>query len=207
MSSILDRFHAFRQTNAWLYSVLLIASALALLGSFVLSVEAIELAVNPYANLGCNINQAISCGTVGSSWQAKLLGFPNAYIGMVVEPIFVTVAVAALWGTRFPKAFMFGLQVLITGALIFAYWLLFQSLFVIGALCPWCLLVMFATTIAFTTLTHINVRDENLFLTSRMQSTLTTAIRLDLDALFTVLWLIAIAVVIVAKYGSALFGS
>lgn len=201
---MLERFHGFRQTNAWLYSVVLIASTLALVGSFVLSVEAIELAVDPYASLGCNINQTISCGAVGTSWQAAILGFPNAYIGLAVEPVFITVAVASLWGTTFPRTFMLGIQALVTGALIFAYWLLAQSLFVIGALCPWCLLVMFSTTFAFIAITHINVRDDNLFLPRKVQSALVTGIRLDLDALVTVLWVVAIVMVIVVKYGSAL---
>lgn len=201
----MERIHRFRQTDAWLYSVVLVSAAAALWGSLVLSVEAIELAVNPSASLTCNVNQAISCGTVGTSWQAHLLGFPNAYLGLVTEPVFIVVAVAALWGTRFPRTFMLGVQVLVTGALLFAYWLLTQSLFVIGALCPWCLLVMFATTITFVAVTHINVRDDNLFLPRKIQSALSTAIRLDLDLLATVLWLVLICVVIFAKYGTALF--
>ena len=39
--------------------------------------------------------------------------------------------------------------------LIFALWLLSQSLFVIHALCPWCLLVTISTVTVFSTITRI----------------------------------------------------
>lgn len=32
---------------------------------------------------------------------------------------------------------------------VFAYWLFFQSYFVIGALCPWCLTITVTTTLVF----------------------------------------------------------
>ena len=42
-------------------------------------------------------------------------------------------------------------------ALAYAYWLFSQSMFVINALCPWCMVLMFSTTIQFMALSHATV--------------------------------------------------
>ena len=72
-------------------------------------------------------------------------------------------------------------QTIYTIALLFAYWLFEQAMFVIGALCPWCLLVTLATTLVFFEMTYVNIRDDNLFLPRRVQSALVAFVRSDLD--------------------------
>lgn len=205
MSDLIDRFHTFRQSNAWIFSTMLLSACLSLLASFVLSVDAIDLAKDPGAQLACNINAAISCGTVGVSWQAHLLGFPNAFLGLVAEPVVITIAVASLAKVRFPRGFMLAAQIIYTIGVAFAYWLFFQAMFVIGALCPWCLLITLSTTLVFSSLTHVNLRDNNLFLSERAHQRATAALRMGLDALIVVLWLAAIVVLVVTHYGAALF--
>src|SRR5450756_105784 len=90
MSGPLERAHTVRQSNVWIYTTMMLSACVSLLASFVLSVDAIALAKNPSANLACNLNATISCGTVGISWQAHLLGFPNAFLGLVAEPVVIT---------------------------------------------------------------------------------------------------------------------
>ena len=53
---------------------------------------------------------------------------------------------------------------------IFAYWLLYQSTFVIGALCPWCVLVTVATTLVFSSMTQWNILEDNLYLPVGLQA-------------------------------------
>src|SRR4051812_15712590 len=185
---------------------MLISAVLSLTASLVLSIDAVRLAADPNTALSCNINAVISCGTVGASWQAHLLGFPNAFLGLVAEPVVITIAVASLGGVRFPRWFMFSAQVVYTIGVLFAYWLLYQSMFHIGALCPWCLLVTVSTTLVFATLTHVNVRDNNLFLPSAAHSALTNAVKADIDAVVVTIWLLVLALAVVLKYGDALFG-
>ena len=120
---------------------MLVSSVLSLVASFVLSVDALRLAEDPNAALGCNINSVISCGTVAAAWQSQVLGFPNAFLGLITEPVVITIAVAGLAGVRFPRWFMLTAQVFYTIGLLFAYWLFHQAMFEIGALCPWCMLV------------------------------------------------------------------
>lgn len=205
MTDLLARMHRIRHANAWLFGTMLASSCVSLFASFVLSIEAVRLAANPNVALSCNINAVISCGTVGSAWQSHLFGFPNAFLGLVAEPVVITVAVASLGGARFPRWFMFSAQVVYTLGLIFAYWLFSQSMFVIGALCPWCLLVTVSTTFVFSTLTHVNIRDGNLYLPRRLHVVLTDAMKANLDLMVVVIWLLILALGIVLKYGNGLW--
>jgi len=152
----------FVRRHTWAYTEMLISSLLGLVASLVLSIDAIALAANPNADLSCNINANISCGAVGTTWQANLLGFPNAFIGLIAEPVVITVATAALGGVRFPRWFMITAQAIYSIGFLFAYWLFYEAYFVIGALCPWCLLITVTTTLVFTSMTRVNLLDGNL---------------------------------------------
>jgi uncharacterized membrane protein len=190
-------------TAVWV--VMLLSSLGSLVASFVLSVEALTLAENPGADLGCNINAVLSCGTVATSWQASLFGFPNAFLGLIAEPVVITIAVAALGGVRFPRWFMVSAQCVYTIGLGLAYWLFYQSMFHIGALCPWCLVITFATTLVFFEMTHINIREQNLPLPRRARRALSSYVEANLDLLFVIAWLLGLTLLIVLKYGAALF--
>ena len=200
----LQRLRRIRQSDAWIFTSMLVSALLSLTASFVLSVDALALAADPRAALACNINGVLSCGTVGASWQASLFGFPNAFLGLIAEPVVITLAVAGLGGVRFPRWFMFSAQVVYTLGLVFAYWLFFQAFFVIGALCPWCLLVTLSTTLVFTSLTHVNIRDGNLFLPEPVSRTARALIAHDLDVLLVTLGLVGITAMVVIRYVPAM---
>jgi uncharacterized membrane protein len=206
VTGLLSTMHRVRHANAWIFGTMLFSSVLSLIASFVLAVDAVKLAADPTAELSCDINAVISCGTVAAAWQSQLLGFPNAFLGLIAEPVVITIAVACLGGVRFPRWFMCAAQVVYTVGLGFAYWLFYQSMFHIGALCPWCLLVTLSTTLVFATLTHVNIRDGNLFLPARLQETLAGALRANLDLIVVVIWLLTLALAVVVKYGDLLFG-
>ena len=188
-----------------LFGEMLVFAILSLIAAAVLSIEAITLAKNPDAVLSCSFNTWIDCAKVGSTWQANVLGFPNAFLGLVSEPVVMTIAVASLAGVRFPRWFMFTANVCYLLGVIFAYWLLWQSTYVIGALCPWCLLVTLSTTLVFASLTRYNIRHDNLYLPPRAQAALLAAQRMALDALVVWLWLTFIVAAIVLRYGTSLF--
>jgi uncharacterized membrane protein len=113
------------------------------------------LAAAPSGKLSCDINAVLSCGKVAKSWQSELLGFPNAFIGLMTEPVVITVAIAGLGLVAFPRWFMRVAHVVYGLGLVFALWLLSQSFFVINALCPWCLLVTVSTITVFSTITRV----------------------------------------------------
>jgi uncharacterized membrane protein len=201
---LVERLHHTRQSNRWIFATMLLSACLSLTASFVLSVDAIKIAADPKIALPCNVNEVVNCGVVARSWQAGLLGFPNAFLGLMAEPVVISIAVASLAGVRFPRGFMLAAQVIYTIGFSFAYWLYFESTFVIGALCPWCLVVTLSTTLVFASLTHVNIRDGNLFLPGRLDRAANAALRIGLDVLIVAVWLAGVTVLVFAKYGPAL---
>ena len=141
---------------------MLVSSLASLLASLVLSVDAITLAKNAATKLSCDVNAIVSCGKVARSWQSTLLGFPNSFIGLMCEPVVISIAVAGLGLVLFPKWFLKAALYVYGLGLAFALWLLSQSFFVIKAFCPWCLLVTISTVTVFSTMLRINLR-ENTF--------------------------------------------
>lgn len=191
--------------NRWIFGSMLVGSIASLIASFVLSVEAVELAANPDADLACSINIVLNCATVGLHESAYLFGFPNSFLGLIAEPVVITVAIAGLAGVHFPRWFMALAQVFYTLGFLFALYLLGTSYFVIGALCPWCLLVTLTTTLVWFAITRYNIRENNLYLPKHIQKVLRSWVEKDYDKL--VMWSIIVALVaaIIAKYGDALW--
>lgn len=195
-----------RSDNFWIFASMLVGSLLSLTASFVLSVDAIELAKNPNVELSCNVNSVISCATVNNHPSAHLFGFPNAFIGLMAEPVVITVAIAGLSGVKFGRRFMFAAQIGYTLGFIFAYYLLYTSYFIIGALCPWCLLVTLTTTLVWFAITRYNIREGNLYLPAKIQKPLHRFIEKDYDKLAMVLLIVLVTFAILIKYRQGLFG-
>ena len=182
------------------YLEMLISSALGLIASLVLSIDAVVLAADPNAGLSCNLSETISCAKVGVTWQANLLGFPNAFLGLIAEPVVITIAVAALGGVRFPRWFMNAAMAVYAIGLAFAYWLFFQAYFVIGALCPWCLLVTVTTTTVFMSLLRVNLADNTFGLPPRAHARADYLLRIGADIWATVLIVGVLAAMVVFRY-------
>lgn len=192
--------------DRWIFISMLVGAALSLLASFVLSVEAVTLAGNPDAVLACSISLVLNCATVGLHEASFLFGFPNAFLGLMAEPVVITVAIAGLAGVKFPRLFMFGAQIGYSIGLIFALYLLYTSYFVIGALCPWCLLVTLTTTLVWFSITRYNIRENNLYLPKKAQKSLRKFIDKDYDKLVMWSFVALVVIAILLKYGPYLFG-
>ena len=189
-----------RRRHVGAYLEMLISSLLSLTASLVLSIDAVVLAADPNAGLSCNISETISCAKEGITWQANLLGFPNAFLGLIAEPVVITIAVAALGGVRFPRWFMNAAMVVYAIGLVFAYWLFFQAYFVIGALCPWCLLVTVTTTTVFMSLLRVNLADNTFGLPAGAYARVQYLLRIGVDIWATVLIIAALAAMVIARY-------
>ncbi|MBC7942973.1 vitamin K epoxide reductase family protein [Candidatus Saccharibacteria bacterium] len=191
--------------NRWIFTSMLVGAILSLIASFVLSVEAIELARNPNAVLTCSVNAIINCATVASHPSATLFGFPNSFLGLLAEPVVITVAIAGLAGVKFPRKFMFAAQICYALGFVFAYYLLYMSMFVIQALCPWCLLVTLSTTFVFFSMTRYNIREDNLYLSARTAKRAKEFIKKDYDKFCLAVLLVVVVAGIIIKYGGDLF--
>jgi uncharacterized membrane protein len=144
----------------WAFAIFLIVTgALGWWAAFSLTVDKFALLMDPGADLDCNISPLVQCGKNLDSWQGAVFGFPNPLLGLggFVAPI--AVGVALLAGARFARWFWIAFNVGIAGALAFVIWLIGQSIFVLGTLCPWCMLVWTVTIPLFWVVTLRNARD------------------------------------------------
>ena len=194
-----------KRDNRWIFLSMLIGACLSLLASLVLSIEALELARDPNAALSCSINIVVNCATVASHSSAALLGFPNSFLGLMAESVVITVAVAGLMGVVFPRKFMFAAQVGYTLGLGFALWLFYQSMFVIQALCPWCLLVTLTTLFVWFAITRYNIRERNLYLPAKLDQSAQRLVAAGYDKLVLFGLVVLMLASIVLKYGADLF--
>jgi uncharacterized membrane protein len=142
--------------------LLIVAGVIGLYGSFKLVVEKYDLLEHPTKALNCDINPFVSCSTVIDSVQSHLFGFPNPILGVMgfVAPIAVGVSILA--GARFARWYWVAFNVGLFLAWVFVTWLFTQTVFVIGALCPWCMLVWTATIPLFWIFTVWNLANGHL---------------------------------------------
>ena len=198
--------HARQRSDVWIFGTMLVAGCLGLLASFVLSVDAFQVAKDPNTVLSCSINIVLNCATVMKHPSADLLGFPNSLFGLMSEPLVIMLALAGLARVKFPRWFMALAQVGFAGGFFFAYYLYGVSVFEIGALCPWCLLTTVSTTLAFMSLLHFNLREDNLYLSPRANKVAQRWIKKGYDRFFTVVLLALVVFIILFKYHDGLFG-
>ncbi len=123
----------------------LIAGVIGLAASMTLTVEKIALLRNPSYVPSCNINPIVSCGSVMVTPQASVLGFPNPLLGLVAFTVVIVTGLLALTKVPLPQWYWYGLTVGVLIGSAFVHWLIFQSLYRIGALCPYCMVVWVVT--------------------------------------------------------------
>jgi len=129
---------AVRPPSAWW---VLIAGVIGLIASATLTIEKIEMLINPAYVPTCSINPVLSCGSVMVTPQASLFGFPNPLIGIVGFTVVLVTGVLAVTKVGLPHWYWVGLMIGTALGAVFVHWLIFQTLYVIGALCPYCMVV------------------------------------------------------------------
>ena len=123
----------------------LIAGVIGLVASGTLTIEKIELLLNPYYVPSCNLNPILSCGSVMKTPQASVLGFPNPLIGIAAFTVVTVTGLLAATKVRLPQWYWVGMTLGTLAGAGFVHWLIFQSLYRIGALCPYCMVVWVVT--------------------------------------------------------------
>ena len=125
--------------------LLIIGGGLGLLASFTLIVDRIALWKNPDARLSCSLSATIDCAGVMLSPQSEIFGFPNPLLGLPMFAALVCLGFALLARARFAGWFWVVLAVTQLASAGFVAWFIFQTLFRIQLLCPWCSLVWLVT--------------------------------------------------------------
>lgn len=124
---------------------ILIAGAVGLTAATTLTIEKIELLINPDYVPSCSINPVLSCGSVMVTPQASAFGFPNSLVGVVAFTVVLVSGVLAVARVNLPRWYWAGLAIGTLLGAVFVHWLIFQSLYRIDALCPYCMVVWAVT--------------------------------------------------------------
>lgn len=192
------------RSEVWVFGLILTFGAVGTLASLVLSIEEFHLLKDPSAVLSCSINIVLNCSTVMQTWQASILGFPNMFIGLMAFPVIMLVGALGLGGVKlrwFYNAANAGLAL----CAIFAYWLFFNSLYVIGTLCPWCLTITFSSTILISAITYYNLRENNFGLRKSVNKKVQTFLNKGYLQLIIASWIVLMIALTYIKFGQLLF--
>lgn len=152
-----------------LAALMIVSGAIGFVAAFALTLEKIAVLQNPGASLSCNFSPLVQCGKNLDSAQGSVFGFPNPLIGIAGFAIIVALGVAMLAGARFARWFWLLVNLGVVFALGFVIWLIAQSIFELGTLCPWCMVVWAATIPLFLAVTLHNARTGVLPLPARLR--------------------------------------
>lgn len=155
--------------------ILIVGSIVGLAASFLLMLDTITLIKNPQAELACNLNPFISCTSVATTWQSSIFGFPNPLLGIMAFSMLLAIGIMLIFGgsdssvfdkisgqnkARRPLWLFVNLGTL--AAMIFVAWFFFESVYSIGSLCLYCMIVWIVTWPIFLYTTIWNFKEGNL---------------------------------------------
>lgn len=187
-----DEPRASSRAMGWL---LLIGGLVGLFGSGALSIERILILEDPGHTPSCSFNPLVSCGEVMQSWQGALFGFPNPFIGVATFPVVMALGALLLSGVRLPRWMALSLW----GGTIFGAglvtWLFTQSVYMIGKLCPYCMIVWVAMIPIFVYTTGYVLSERHLPAPARLRRAI-----VGNRGLIVFVWLVAIAIFIGVEF-------
>lgn len=141
----------------FVFAIVMIATgALGLWASFALTIDKFIVLQDPTADLDCNFSILVQCSANLESWQGAAFGFPNPVIGLMGFVAPIAIGVGLLAGARFDRWLWIAFNLGVAGALAFCIWLMANSIFDLGTLCPWCMLTWATTILMFWALTLRN---------------------------------------------------
>ncbi|MBY0177081.1 MULTISPECIES: vitamin K epoxide reductase family protein [Curtobacterium] len=142
--------------------LLIVTGAVGLFAAFNLVVDEFAKYENPQKVLTCDVSPFLNCSNVMTTWQGHLFGFPNPLLGMMGFVAPIAVGVALLAGFRGTKWFWVLFNAGLFLAWVFVTWLFTQTVWFIGYLCLWCMLVWAMTIPLFWVFTVWNLAKGNL---------------------------------------------
>ena len=161
---------SYRQT-AW---TLVVGGIIGIFASIELIIQKIAVLSDPDFVPNCDINPILSCGSVINTEQASLFGFPNPVLGVIGFTIVIMFGALLFTGVEMPRLMWLGLNFGALVGMVFVIWLVSQSLYVIGALCPWCMVVWAVTIPIFWQVTTDNLASNKLSLGKSLSEIIVT---------------------------------
>lgn len=152
-TEVTNQTRSYRQT-AW---ILVVCGLIGLVAAIELIIQKISVLSDPDFIPNCDINPVLSCGSVINTEQASLFGFPNPVLGVIGFTVVIMFGALLFTGLELPRSMWLGLNIGALAGMTFVVWLVIQSLYVIGALCPWCMVVWAITIPIFWQVTTDNL--------------------------------------------------
>jgi uncharacterized membrane protein len=197
-----SRIRRLDRTTAW---ILVVGGVLGLIAAFELTVEKVRVLADPTYVPACDLNPVLSCGSVIVTPQAEVFGFPNPVLGLTGFAVVITLGVLLAGGVVLPRWVWLGLN---AGALLgfgFVQWLVWQSLYSIGSLCPWCMVVWTVTAPIFIWVTSANLLSERLPTPPSWSSAVSALV--GLRGLILAAWYVAVLGLIFVRWQDYWLGS
>lgn len=132
---------------------MLVTGIIGWLASFQLTLDDWRTLQDPSYVPACNLSPVVSCGSVMSSPQGSLFGFPNMLVGLGAFAAVAALGVAVLSGARLHHRLWLTLVAGAFAGVVFVHWLIVQSLYELNKLCPYCVVVWIVTIALFWFLT------------------------------------------------------
>lgn len=148
--------------------ILLVGSIVGLVAAFALTYDKIQVLKDPSYRPSCNINPILSCGSVMKTEQASLLGVPNTIFGIMGFSALATMSIILLSGVKLTRRLWLGLQVGLAAGFVFMFYLFFQGVYRINAICPFCFAIWMVMPVLFWYTFIYNLQAGNLALKPRV---------------------------------------
>lgn len=178
--------------------LLTIAGAIGWLASFQLTVDHWRVLQDPSFVPACSINSVVSCGSVMESAQGSLFGFPNMLLGLGGFAAVAALGTALLAGARFHRLLWLALEGGTLIGVLFTHWLVYESLYSLGTLCPYCMVVWVVTIALFWYTTLHVLTSGKLGVPARLRPVVRTAAELPL--LILLVWYAVIGLLTVTRF-------
>jgi uncharacterized membrane protein len=182
--------------------VMAIGGAIGMFAAFVLSADKVGLLQDQIAgtqkDLSCDLSAFVSCTSVIGSSESEAFGFPNSFIGIAGFAGVLMLGVLLIARVELPSFIWAGLQ---AGALFgigFVTWLQYQSIYDIGKLCPYCMVVWAVMIPIFVNVTAANLR-------RFAPSSAVTRFVSNWTLMIVLLWYVVVASAIWFKFGDTLW--
>ena len=177
---------------------LLILGAIGAAASIVLTIDKARLSDDPTKTFSCDINAFVSCAGVMASEQASAFGFANSYLGIAGFIGVALIGLALIFGVAVPSIVKAGLWFGTVFGIGMVTWLQAQSIFDIGKLCPYCMVVWAVMIPLFVLVSGWVLREFH-------PGAAVTRFVTDWSVLIIALWYVAIAATIWFEFGSDLW--
>lgn len=181
--------------------ILAIGGIIGAFASLQITLDKINLLANPKFVPNCDINPIISCGSVMSTPQASVFGIMNSLIGVIAFAAVAAIGFMLIAGAPHEKIkrwFWICFQIGTIFGLGFVHWLIFQTIYRIGALCPYCMVVWSVMIPIFWYTTLYNFRTRVIATPVRLKGFIAFLQRHHGDVMLV--WFLAIIIMIVTHF-------